>query len=168
GEHILWQIDSEWARRLEQPGLRYSEDARRVLSLFERESEGMLSKDEYAWLGERGYIKTNGDYDGHFKSAWQIVILANKDIQNRLLAIGDRIKEKYKAEFDRLKAPYAEAVLKSVLAHLRKVKEYEMQFVFHSDGWFLVHCITALLRNGKLKEPSEGQRKSLTTLIVNV
>ena len=168
GEHILWQIDSEWSRRLEQPGLRYSEDARRVLSLFERESEGMLSKDEYAWLGERGYVKTNGDYDGHFKSAWQIVILANKDIQNRLLAIGDRIKEKYKAEFDRLKAPYAEAVLKSVPVHLRKVREYEMQFVFHSDGWFLVHCITALLKNGKLKEPSEGQRKSLTTMIVNV
>ncbi len=167
GEHILWQIDSEWSRRLEQPGLRYSEDARRVLSLFERESEGMLSKDEYAWLGERGYVKTNGDYDGLFKSAWQIIILANKDIQNRLLAIGDRIKEKYKAEFDRLKAPYAEAVLKSVPAHLRKVKEYEMQFVFHSDGGFMLHCITTLLKNGKLKGPTEGQRKSLTTLIVN-
>ena len=64
-----------------------------------------------------------------------------------------------------LKAPYAEAVLESVPAHLRKIKAYELQFVFHADGWFLVHCITTLLKNGKLKEPTEGQRKSLTTLI---
>ena len=37
---------------------------------------------------------------------------------------------------------------------------------FHADGWFLLHCLTALLKNGKLKEPTEGQRKSLMTLIV--
>lgn len=95
-------------------------------------------------------------------------MLENKDIQNKLLAIGERIKAKYRAEFDALKAPYAEAILKSVPAHLRKIKAYELQFVFHADGWFLLHCITALLKNGKLKEPTEGQRKSLTTLIANV
>lgn len=78
------------------------------------------------------------------------------------------IKAKYQAAFNVLKAPYAEAVLESVPAHLKKVKEYELQFVFHADGWFLVHCITALLKNGKLKEPTEGQKKSLTTLIANV
>ena len=113
-------------------------------------------------------MKTNGDYDGYFKSAWQIVILASKEIQDRLLAIGEHIKEKYQTEFNALKAPYAEAVLESVPEHLRKVKKYELQFVFHSDGWFLIHCITALLKNGKLKNPAEGQRKSLTTLIANI
>ncbi len=51
---------------------------------------------------------------------------------------------------------------------LKKVKEYELQFIFHSDVWFLVRCITVLLKNGKLKEPTEGQKKSLTTLIANV
>ena len=80
--------------------------------------------------------------------------------------MGERIKMKYTDQFDALKAPYAEAVLKSVPAHLRKTKEYELQFVFHSDGWFLLHCITALLKNGKLKEPTENQKKSLTTLIL--
>ena len=95
-------------------------------------------------------------------------MLANKDIQNKLLAIGERIKAKYQTEFDELKAPYADAVLESVPAHLRKIKAYELQFVFHADGWFLVHCITTLLKHGKLKEPPEGQRKSLTTLIANV
>ncbi len=167
GERILWQIDSEWSDRGERHGFQYSEDAKRVLTLYAREFEDRLSKDEYAWLAERGYIKTNGDYDGPFKSAWQIVILANKEIRDKLLAIGERIKVKYRTDFDALKAPYAEAVLELVPAHLRKVKAYELQFLFHSDGWFLLHCITTLLKNGKLKEPAQEQRKSLTTLITN-
>ncbi len=166
GEHILWQIDSEWSDRGDCHGLQYSEDVRRILSLYEREFEDRLSKDEYAWLAERSYVKTNGDYDGHFKSAWQIVVLASKEIQEKLLAIGERIKVKYQNDFEKLKAPYANAVLESVPAHLRKVKAYELQFLFHSDGWFLLHCITALLNNGKLKLPTKGQRKSLTTIIV--
>lgn len=133
-----------------------------------RESENRLSKDEYAWPAERGLIKPNGDYDGHFKASWQIVVLSNKEIQDKLLAIGERIKEKHQKEFDALKAPYAETVLQSVPAHLRKVKEYELRVLFHADGWFLIHCITEFLKNGKLKVPAEGQRKSLSTLITNV
>lgn len=167
GRHILWQIDSEWSDRGGHQGYQYQEDAKRVLSLYQRELEERLSKDEYAWLAERGFIKTNGDYDGHFKSAWQIVVLAGGDIRDQLLAIGERIKAKHQAAFDALKAPYAKAVLEAVPAHLRKVKEYELQFVFHADGWFLLHCITTLLKNGKLKEPTEGQRRSLTTLIAS-
>lgn len=166
GNHILWQIDSQWSDRGEFHGFMYSEDAQRVLSLYEREKEGELSKDDYAWLAERGYVKTNGDYDGLFKAAWQIVILDNDDIRDRLLTIGERLKKKHLAEFEAWKAPYAEAMLKSVPAHLRKIMEYELQFVFHSDGWFLLHCIVALLENGKLKAPTEGQKKALTTLLV--
>ena len=118
-------------------------------------------------LSERGYIKTNGDYDGYFKAAWQIVILGSRSVQEKLISLGDRIKEKHASEFEKLKASYVKAELDSVPPHLRKVREYEQQFIFHSDGWFLLHCITALLENGKLKKPSEGQRKSLTTLIFN-
>lgn len=165
-KHILWQIDTEWSDRGENHHFNYSEEARRTISLYEKEyDEGCLSKDEYAWLSERGYIKTNGDYDGYFKSSWQIVALANKDIKDRLIAIGDKIKEKYKNEFDSIKAPYVEAVLNSVPKHLRKVQEYELQFIFCSDGRFLLHCIVTLLNKGKLKLPTEGQRKALTTII---
>ena len=167
GERILWQIDSEWSDRDASRILQYSEDAKRVLSLYAREQEGRLTREEYTWLAERGYIKTNGDYDGQFQSAWQIVILTDKKIQTRLLAIGERIKESYKETFDALKAPYVKAALASVPAHLRKVRAFELQSVFYSDGWFLVHCIAALLRSGKMKEPTPGQKKALTTLIAN-
>lgn len=167
GERILWQIDSEWSNRDKDHTFRFSEDAKRILSLYALEDEFPLPKEDYAWLSECGYINFKGDYNGNFATYWKIIVLRDNEIKNKLLAIGERINEKYRAEFDALKAPYAEAVLKSVPEHLKKAEEYELQFVFRSDGWFLLHCITALLKNGKLKEPTEDQRKSLTTLIFN-
>ena len=164
---LFWQLDSEWSGRRISVGSEDGERADRVLSLEKNEREkGVLSKDEYVWLSELGYIKTNGDYDGHFKSSWQIVTLSSNAINEKLLEIGGRIKEKYKKEFDAIKAPYMQAVLDSVPKHLRKVKEYELQFLCRSDSGFLLHCIVALLNNGKLKLPTEGQKKVLTTLIV--
>jgi RNA polymerase sigma factor (sigma-70 family) len=165
---ILWRIDSEWSDRNGHDGyMAFQHEAQRILSLYAREFDGCLSKDEYAWLEELGYVKTNGDYDGNFKSSWQIVILANKAVQNKLFTIGERLKEKHDATFKALKAPYIEAVLKSVPAHMRKAQEYSLQFLFHSDGPFIHQCISTLLKNGKLKKPTKGQRKSLMTLIVN-
>ena len=167
GERILWQIDSEWSNRDKDHTFRFYEDAKRILSLYALEDEFPLPKEDYAWLSEGGYLEFKGDYNGNFATLWKIIVLRDNEIKNELLAIGERIKEKYRAEFDALKAPYAEAVLKSVPEHLKKAEEYELQSVFHADGWFLVHCIITLLKNGKLKEPTEGQRKSLTTLIAN-
>ena len=167
GKHTIWRTDTEWSGRRIAVNCYEVDVACCALALYEKDCDaGTLSKDDYAWLTEKGYIKTNGDYDGHFKSSWQIVTLASKDVKDQLLAIGEKIKAKYKDELDAIKAPYARAVLDSVPSHLRKVKEYELQFTFHSDGWFLLHCIVALLNNGKLKTPTEGQKKALTTLIV--
>lgn len=164
----MWQIDSEYSDR---PGIKernIPEEQRRTIALFNEEKEHLLSKHDYAWLAELGYIKTNGDYDGQFKSAWQIVILDGKEIHDKLLAIGTRIKESHWAEFEALKASFVKAMLNGIPVHLRKVREHELQYVFHSDGWFLLHCVMVLLKNGKLQNPTEGQRKSLMTLIANI
>ncbi len=166
GKTVMWQIDSQWSDRPSLNERNLSDEHHKVLSLYQLEDEAGLTKLDYAWLAERGYVKTCGDLEGNFKSSWQIVILESQEIRDRLLAIGQRIKKKYQAEFDALKEPYAKAVLDTVPAHLRKIKEYELQFVFHSDGWFLLHCIVCLLKNGKLKEPTEGQRNALTTMII--
>lgn len=134
-KQILRQINSEWSDR-EAPGVHHSEKDKRVLSLYAREAKERLSKDEYAWLAEQGYVKTNGDYDGDFKASWQIVILENREIQEKLLAVGKPIREKYRLEFEEFLVPYRKAMLEAVPAHLRKVEE-----------------------------PTEGQRKALTTII---
>lgn len=117
GDYILWQIDSEWSDRDNDNRFMYAQKAERVLSLYKQEFENVLSKDEYTWLSESGYVKTNGDYDGNFKSLWQVVILDNKEIKDKLLNLGEKIKIKYKNEFELIKAPYCEAVLKSVPVH---------------------------------------------------
>ena len=164
GKNILWQINSEWSERGNDL-ISYSDNAKRVISMYERGKENPLSADDMAWLSELGYIRTRRADDGQITCTWQIVVLKNKEIKEKLLAIGDRLKEKYKAEFDAAKEPYIEAVLAGTPAHLRKTAEYELQFIFDSDGWFLLHCIVALLDAGKLKLPKEEQRKALMTLI---
>ncbi len=164
----LWQIDSMWSGREYYQGfeISYSADARRVLSLYARELAGdVLSRDEYAWLSEKGYIKIFGDPGGSFRTAWQVVTLSTREIQEKLLAIGESIKRKHLDTFNARKAAYTEAVLATVPDHLKRVQAYELQYLFHSDGWFLLHCLAALLNNGKMKPPTEGQRKALTTII---
>ena len=166
GDTLFWKLDTEWSGRRLCVGKEESEKTERVISLLKSEDENrLLSKDEYVWLSELGYIKTNGDYDGDFKSSWQIVRLTSREIKHKLLSIGEKIKEKYKDEFDAIKIPYVSAVLDSVPGHLRRMKEYELQFMFHSDGWFLLHCIVELMNSGKLTPPTEGQKRALTTLI---
>ena len=162
---VLWQIDTQWAERSYTLDYQYFKEAERILSLFTHEHEDILSKDEYAWLAERGFVKICGDYNGLFKSAWQVVILADPTIQEKLLQLGESVKAKHISRFEELKKPYVEAVLQTVPSHLRKVKEYELQFLLHDDARFLLHCIHALMDSGKLKEPTAGQRKALSTLI---
>ena len=164
---VLWQIDTQWAERSYTLDYQYFKEAERILYLFTHEHEDILSKDEYAWLAERGFVKTCGDYNGLFKSAWQIVILADPAIQEKLILLGESVKAKHISRFEELKKPYVEAVLQTVPSHLRKVKEYELQFLLHDDARFLLHCIHALMGSGKLKEPTAGQRKALSTLITH-
>lgn len=164
-DRVFWQVDSGWSQRELPQNVRYSEDACRILSLFAREQNDRLSGEDYAWLAEKGYMKTCGDYDGMFKSVWQIVILNDPQVQEKLLEIGGKVKAKYQDAFAALKKPYAEAVLETVPKHLQRVKEYELQFLFHDDARFLLHCMIELLKSGRLKEPTEGQKKALSTLI---
>lgn len=161
---LLWTIDTEWSiKRVDDV---YQETVKRDLSLLERFMSGdHLALDEYAYMTEKGYLTTDGNPDELFTASLQIVWLTS-EAEQKLLAIGDRIKEKYRARFDELKAPFVSLVLENTPKHIRKMKEYGMQYIFHADGWFILHCLKELVRNGSLELPTEEQRKSLTTIIV--
>lgn len=162
---VLWQMDTQWSKRNYLLDYQYSKDAERTLSFYLNEHVDILSKDEYAWLAERGFVKTCGDYNSNFKTAWQVVVFTDPAIQEKLLQLGEVVKAKHIGHFEELKKPYSEAILQTVPSHLRKVKEYELQFLLHDDARFLLHCIHALMDSGKLKEPTAGQREALSTLI---
>lgn len=164
GKFIIWTIDSEWSER------RVTENYRDVslhdltlLNHFIDDDE--LSDEEYAYLTERGYISVVQN-NGSTKTGFRCLYLTDNDIRNKLIAIGDHIKEKYKSEFDAMKAPYIKAVLDTTPKQLLTMQKYGLQYIFYSDGWFLLHCMKELVNNGKLKLPTEEQRRSLTTLIV--
>lgn len=161
---ILWQIDTEWSTKRVDDG--YANNARYDLLLLERFlNEDTLSVDEYAHMAKKGYIKIESSPDEPFKASLKIVWIRDKEAQKKLLKIGDRLKEKYHDQFNALKAPFVKSILESTPKHLHKMRAYGLQFTFFADGWFLLHCAQELVKNGKLKPPTEEQKKTLTTLV---
>lgn len=162
---ILWQIDSEWSTR--RVGQGYQDTIQRDLLLLRRYlGEDLLSLDEYTYLAQRGYIKIEDAAKISPKSTLQIVWIKDRSTKEKFLEIGDRIKEKYKEQFKILKAPYQKEMLEHMPKHLRKMRAYGLQYIFYSDGWFLLYCAKELVKSGKLRVPSEEQKMALTTLVI--
>lgn len=169
-DFILWQIDSEWSSERITDG--YMEKANRILSILSKRndpSKDEAAKEDAAFLEEAGIIKARRDMDENSRGViWvpQVVWLADCDIEHKLLAIGDRLKEKHWTKLEAMKKSFVKAVLYKTPKHLRKMQMFELQYIFSSDGWFLLHCMKELVNNGRLKLPTEEQKKSLTTMIV--
>ncbi|MCH5317734.1 MAG: sigma-70 family RNA polymerase sigma factor [Eubacterium sp.] len=169
-ELSLWQLDSEWT------GKRVTGDyyihAQRCINLINRqENGGELNEEEIAFLHERGLIKTvlefPDEYHGCLKAAPLCVWINGKEVKKTLIAIGDRIKEKHFAKFEALKKPYIEAVLKETPKHLYKMQKYGLQWLFFLDGKFILHCLNELVNSGRLRPPTEDEKKSLSTIIIS-
>lgn len=154
----LWQINSEWsANRSNYLGEKTRADLLILKRLYGGEK---LTEEEYSVLAEQGYIKYE---DGQAKSLCAVI---DTKAKAGLLEFGDRIKARYKKKFEELKAPYVQAVMERTPQQLKKARQFGHQYIFYSDGWFILYCLKTLTENGKLKPPSEEQRKSLTTVIV--
>ncbi len=164
-ELMLWQIDTPWSEREKADDRNVQEEHSKVLALYRYQQNNILSRSDYAWLAERGYIKLNRNEDKDLQAEWQVVILQDEQIKNELIAVGKRIQDKYIENFKQLKDTYIEAILASTPKHLKKTKKYNLQYAFHCDGAFIWNCICVLLENGKLKLPAEGQKKALTTIL---
>lgn len=160
----LWTIDSEWSdNRIEE---NYQLTVVRDLALLNNYiNDVILSEDEYAYLAEKGYISVSGKPDEIFKTALRIVYIKDAESRKKLLSAGDKIKEKYKDEFEKLKKPYINAVLQNTPKHLQKMRMYGLQHIFYSDAWFILHCMKELVNNGKLTLPTEKEKQSLMTVL---
>ena len=163
---MLWQIDSEWSeKRMDE---HYALTVRRDLTLLSHwmEDPAVLSAEEYAELTERGYISVAGEVDKSFRVSPRFVWIHDEAMNRKLLAMGDAIREKYREAFAALKEPYVRAVLADLPPQMHTMMKFNMQYIYHADGWFILHCLKALVENGKLHPPTEDQRRSLTTVIV--
>lgn len=161
----LWIIDSEWSeRRITES---YQEIAQRDLSLLERHFDGeFLSKEEYAYLAEQGYLEIRKGAGEECRAVLQALCIRDEAVKEQLLSIGRRIRERHRKEFEAWKETYCRAVLSETPKHLQKMQSYQLQGILGSDGWFILHCMKALVNQGKLKVPEEEQKRSLTTLLI--
>lgn len=155
----IWQIDSEWSqRRLDDL---YAERSYADLRMIRRMIDGQtLGAEEFARLIEHGILLPEG-------SEIQCLWIEGAETKRALLEICDRIRRKYSEALDALRKPYVDAVLKETPEHLRTMRGYGLQYIFYVDGWFILHCLKALVNNGKLQLPAEDQRRALTTIIVH-
>lgn len=162
----LWTIDSEWSDcRIEE---NYQLSVVRDLTLLNNYlNDVILSEDDYAYLAEKGYISVSGNPDEIFRTALRIVYIKDAESRKKLLSVGDKIKEKYKDDFEKLKAPYINGVLQNTPKHLQKMRMYGLQHIFYSDAWFILYCLKELVNNGKLTLPTEKQKQSLMTVLFN-
>lgn len=162
----LWTIDSEWSdNRTEE---NYQLSVIRDLTLLNNYlNDVILSEDDYAYLAEKGYISVSGKPDEIFRTALRIVYIKDAESRKKLLSVGDKIKEKYKDDFEKLKAPYINGLLQNTPKHLQKMRMYGLQHIFYSDAWFILYCLKELVNNGKLTLPTEKQKQSLMTVLFN-
>ena len=159
----LWQCDSEWSEK--RIGEDYPSNSTQDLMLLKRWlNDTELSAAEYARLAERGYISVLNK-NGDTKIVPQDVILENRDIAGALFTVGERIKEKHWEEMCRLRDKFISAVLAKTPPHLHKARLYGLQHIFFADPWFILHVLKHLTENGKLKLPTEEQKKTLMTVI---
>jgi hypothetical protein len=165
-KHTLWQIGSDWSDLVKHHEFwTYQSDSVKIMTLYERAQTEALSRDEYAWLAEQGVIRVGGTAEKH-EITWQIVILKTPAVREKLLDLEEEVRNTCADELDKLRKAYSAAALESIPQNMRRVKEYELQYMFYADGRFLHRCLWELLRSGKLKLPEEGQKPSLSTLLL--
>lgn len=161
GTYTLWQINSRWSSRL--TGDSYPMEADRAIALMQRILRGgELTEDEYAFLTEKGYLARGGNKAENITA----VVIKTADAARRIVAVGDEIKDAMRGELEVLKAPYVDAVLADTPKHLRKMQAFGLQYMFESDGMFLVYCLHTLVESGRLTEPNEEERRGVMTLLI--
>ena len=160
---LMWFMDTVWGG--DRVGNYHPDIANRDISALKAFFSGTLSVDEAARMAERGYISIKHNPDGTTVDALKIVWLT-KDASRRLLDLANSIRDTHKEEFDALKSDYIRAALKNTPPHMKKAREFGLQYTFHSDGLLVLYVLNKLIESGKLKPPTEAQRGSLCAVVV--
>ena len=166
GETVKYfQFDSEWSGNRIDNGFLYKEEdyIRLVENLL---ADAALNPEDAAFLAQAGLIGISGGPGGQHKAALRCVLINDAATEEKLVAIGDRIKKKHQAEFSGYIRRYTDAVLAETPAQLRKLREYELQFTVFGDKRFVANCLCELVGNGKLQPPTEEQKPALSTIIL--
>lgn len=158
----LWQINSNWCTRNTNLDV-YADMIESDIRLLNRYlNKDILSSEEFACLAEKGYIKGSIGND-----KLNIVWIKNNEIKDKFLDIASQVTIKYKDNLKKIKSKYIKVVLENTPKHLRKIRTFEFQNIFKSNGLFLLYSIIELLDSGRLQEVTEeDKRKAINTLLI--
>lgn len=165
GGMTLWQIDTIWTD--ERIGEMYQVTEAQILRLLRRLliTGDTLSKEEYSLLVQRGILRREHVSDGSVRQTFTAVWLQGRSAQERLLSLGRSVYDAHQAALSALLAPCSKALMEDTPPHLRRLREYLLQGVFHADR-FILHCLDHLVNSGVLLPPTEDEKPSLHTLLL--
>lgn len=161
----LWQIDTHWsAERISEL---YQATESQILLLLRRMLFGdePLNEAEYGILVQRGVLRTEGAADGLFRASLLPVWLRGKGVREKLLTLAQSVFKANRDALEALRAPYAAALMADTPPHLRRLREYMLQGVYHTDR-FILHCLNHLVESGLLRQPTAEEKRSLHTVIL--
>ncbi|MCL2406107.1 MAG: sigma-70 family RNA polymerase sigma factor [Defluviitaleaceae bacterium] len=162
---MLWMMDTIWGG--DRVGNYHPDIMNRDLSALRMLFDGHLaSDDEAVRMIERGFISQKPGPKHSRPTDTLSIVWLNSAANKRLIAIANSIRDKYHAQLVAMKTSYVESQLAATPEHLKKARAYGLQYIFHSDGYFIIYMLHKLIETGKLKLPSEEQRKSLCAVIV--
>ena len=158
---LLWLMDTVWG------GTRvgnYSPDALwHDLTALTAFHEGELSEDDAIRVAERGYISRE-TFDNKTTRDKLDIVWLTKEANQRLLSAANSIREKHQVQLEKIKSMYCPETPE----HMKKARAYMMQYMFSSDGIFIIFALNKLLESGKLKLPAAAQRNSLCAVMVTL
>ena len=155
---LLWLIDTEWSGN--RVGNYNPDLLNRDLASLKTFFGGVLGEDDMIRMTERGYL-TRKHVEKGTVDTLKIVWLT-REANKRLKDVANALREKYYAEFNKLKA----RAVSDTPEHMKKAQIYGQQHMFLSDGYFIVCVLNKLVESGRLKLPTREQRKSLGALMI--
>ena len=161
---MLWMMDTIWGG--DRVGNYHPDIMNRDLSTMRMFFDDVLPDDEAARMAERGFISRKPSPQGDGIIDMLNIVWLNNEANKRILAIASTIRDKFHADLEALKDAFISTRFNDTPEHLKKVRAYGLQHIFHSDGCFIIYVLNKLIEWGKLKLPTEEQRNSLCSVVV--
>lgn len=132
------------------------------LSLAEKAVNGSeLSESEFTNVAEQGLLRMENG-----KPKLMAVHIKGNAVYDELIQIGNECRHAVMEELGEVRKEYCGYILANTPEHLRKMREYGLQYAGCSaDGWLLLYSFIELLNCGKLKEVKEEQRRHICLLV---
>ncbi|MDC7233341.1 MAG: sigma-70 family RNA polymerase sigma factor [Spirochaetales bacterium] len=158
---LLWQVNHRTGRK--KAGIKsYS---RQVMAALSRLKDYLTEADqpeyEKALLIQQGFLRQSS-------SGLEIahVHIKNDSLRQELVSLGTNLKQEMPDILSEEAGTLKSLLLKATPPHLRKIRRYELQHLYSSNGLLLMYCLRELEKSGRLKSPKPEQKEALSSLLI--